>query len=261
MIKQKHFFTVLLTLVFLLSSASTEKLLAGYSQEKKTTTQTVQKTSADVSKDVKDQADRAREAASVLTEMMGIPEQRVPDELMERATGIAVIPHVVKGAFGIGGRYGKGLMAQRLANGQWSTPTYIEIGGGSFGLQIGVEATDLVLVFTNKEGVQSLMKGKVKLGADATVAAGPLGRKGEIGTDIRLNSAIYSYSRSKGLFAGVSLDGAVISVDDTSNQKVYGKNVDANAILMARQARNSVVAPFMDALQKWSPARTTKASQ
>src|SRR5205085_2382095 len=135
-------------------------------------------------------------------------------------------------------------------NGEWSTPSYIEISGGSVGLQLGVEATDLVLVFTNKQGIDSLLKGKVKLGADATVAAGPVGRKGEVGTDIRLNSAVYSYSRSKGLFAGVSLDGSAITIDDSANEKVYGKKVSADSVLMSKVSSNSIVSPFMDTLKK-----------
>jgi len=243
MIRRNHFLTVLLSIVLL--SMSGTPLLAQKSQDKNPT----------------DEAKRAQEAAAVLTEVMNIPEQGIPEELMSRATGIAVIPHVVKGAFGIGGRYGKGLMAQRLANGQWSSPTFVEIGGGSFGLQIGVEATDLVLIFTDRGGVDSLMKGKVKLGADATVAAGPVGRKAEIGTDILLKSGVLSYSRSKGLFAGISLDGAAITVDDDANHKVYGRNIDAKTIVNSRQYINPVVTPFVSAMEKYSPARATKTSQ
>ncbi len=204
------------------------------------------------------ETERAQQAGTVLTEMMGMPEGGIPDELMSRAKGIAVIPHVVKGAFGIGGRYGKGLMSQRDASGRWSAPAFIEIGGGSFGLQLGVEATDLVLVFTDGKGIQSLMDGKVTLGADATVAAGPVGRKASAGTDIKLTSAIYSYSRSKGLFAGVSLDGAAVTMDDDANRKVYGKDMTGKEIVSMRNARpNRVVAPFVSALEKYSPSRRT----
>jgi len=199
-------------------------------------------------------ADRAEKAASVLTEIMGIPEQGIPEELMPRARAIAVIPHVVKGALGIGGQYGKGLVSQRMDNGKWSPPAFLEIGGGSFGLQLGVEATDLVLVFTNDEGVKSLLKGKVKLGADATVAAGPVGRKAQISTDVLLKAAIWSYSRSKGLFAGVSLDGSAIGMDDKANQAVYGKPVTGPDILVkGAVTTNATVKPFVDALAKYSP--------
>jgi lipid-binding SYLF domain-containing protein len=207
-----------------------------------------------------DEAERAMKAAEVLKEVMGIPENGVPEELMERAVAVAVIPHVVKGAFGIGGRYGKGLVSHRV-NGKWSAPSYINIGGGSFGLQLGVEATDLVLVFTNNEGFKGLLSGKVKLGADATVAAGPVGRKAEVGTDVLLKSAVFSYSRSKGLFAGISLDGAAVTIDDSANHKVYGKPVNGHDILLRNDVRmNNVVAPFMRALEMYTPQpkRTTQ---
>jgi len=208
------------------------------------------------------EAERASQAASALSEMMGMPEGGIPDELMSRAKGIAVIPHVVKGALGIGGRYGKGLMAQRDANGKWLPPSYIEIGGGSAGLQLGVEATDVVLVFTDVKGIKSLLDGKVTLGADATVAAGPVGRKASAGTDIKLNSAIYSYSRSKGLFAGVSLDGAAITIDDDANKKAYGKAVTGQDIFVSHSVKaNASVAPFTAALEKYSPARRMTQQQ
>ena len=210
--------------------------------------------------DDSDQAERAMKAAEVLTEIMAIPENGVPEELMERAVAVAVIPHVIKGAFGIGGRYGKGLVSHRV-NGKWSAPSYIDIGGGSVGFQLGVEATDLVLVFTNNDGFKGLLDGKVKLGADASVAAGPVGRKAEIGTDVLLKSAVFSYSRSKGLFAGISLDGAAVTIDDSANQKVYGKNVTGHDILLRNAVKmNNVVAPFIRALEKHAPQpkRTTQ---
>ena len=201
-----------------------------------------------------DQAERAKEAATVLTEMMNIPENAIPDELMARAHGIAVIPHVVKGAFGLGGQWGKGLMSQRHEDGTWSTPAFVEIGGGSFGLQIGVQATDVVLVFTDEDGIKGLLKSKVKLGADASATAGPVGRKAEIGTDVLLKSGIFAYSRSKGLFAGVSLDGSVVGIDDSGNRKAYGKEVTGEQILLGKGVRsNATVQPFVNTLQKVSP--------
>jgi lipid-binding SYLF domain-containing protein len=200
------------------------------------------------------EAERAAEAATVLTEIMGIPENSVPEELMARAHGIAVIPHVVKGAFGIGGQWGKGLMSQRHENGSWSQPAYIEIGGGSFGLQIGLQASDIVLVFTDEDGLKGLLKGKVKLGADASATAGPVGRKAEIGTDVLLKSAVFAYSRSKGLFAGISLDGSVVGIDDSANTKVYGKDVTGEQILLGKAVRtNAAVEPLMKVLEKVSP--------
>jgi lipid-binding SYLF domain-containing protein len=208
-----------------------------------------------------DESERAMKATEVLSEIMQIPENGVPDELMERAVAVAVIPHVVKGAFGIGGRYGKGLVSHRGSDGKWSAPSYISIGGGSFGLQLGVEATDLVLVFTSSDGFKGLLEGKVKLGADAAVAAGPVGRKAEVGTDVLLKSAVFSYSRSKGLFAGISLDGAAVTIDDSANKEVYGKQVSGQDILLRNTVRmNDVVSPFVRALEKYSPhvKRTTQ---
>jgi lipid-binding SYLF domain-containing protein len=201
-----------------------------------------------------DEAERAQTAANVLAEIMGAPDQSIPESLLKKAYGVAVIPHVVKGAFGIGGRYGKGLVAQRNADGGWGTPLFIEIGGGSFGLQLGVEATDVVMVFTNSAGIQPLLKGKLKLGADASATAGPVGRKAEVGTDVLLKSAIYSYSRSKGLFAGIALDGAVLQLDDSANETVYGKKTvtaDAGKTNVGGAAL-AVVQPFLGALAKYA---------
>jgi lipid-binding SYLF domain-containing protein len=185
---------------------------------------------------------------------MNIPENSVPEELMARAHGIAVIPHVVKGAFGIGGQWGKGLMSQRREDGSWSPPAYVQIGGGSFGLQIGVQASDIVLVFTDEDGLKGILKGKLKLGADASATAGPVGRRAELATDVLLHSAVFAYSRSKGLFAGISLDGSVISIDDSANRKIYEENVTGEQILLGKAVRsNTTVGPFVAALQKFSP--------
>jgi len=201
-----------------------------------------------------DESMRAEHAASVLQEVMEAPDQGIPDALLKKAYGIAVIPHVVKGAFGIGGRYGKGLVAQRNAGGGWGTPLFVEIGGGSFGFQLGVEATDIVMVFTNSDGIRSLLKGKLKIGADASATAGPVGRNAEAGTDILLKSAIYSYSRSKGLFAGVALDGAVLELDNDANKSVYGKKSVATDVSTRKVsvAAMGVVQPFLRALQKYA---------
>jgi len=203
-----------------------------------------------------EQAKRARNAASVLTDIMQVPEKGIPDDLLNRAQAIAVIPHVVKGAFGLGGQWGKGLVSERQANGRWGPPAYIDITGGSFGLQIGVEATDLVLVFTNREGLDPLLRGKVELGADASVAAGPVGRQGTVATDVLLKSGIFSYSRSKGAFAGVSLQGSAVTIDDSANRAVYGKQVTAEDILERGQVRmNKIVQPFVAAVERYTPAK------
>ena len=217
-------------------------------------------------KNAREYSDRAAEASKVLTEIMNVPETSIPEDLMARAHGIAVIPHVVKGAFGLGGQWGKGLMSQRREDGSWSTPSFIEIGGGSFGLQIGVQASDVVLVFTDETGIKGLLKSKLKLGADASVAAGPVGRKAEVGTDAALRSGIFAYSRSKGLFAGIALDGSVISIDDSANRRVYGKAATGEQILLGKAVSpNATVEPFLKSLQMVSPPhvhtnKTTKSN-
>ena len=204
----------------------------------------------------KDAADRVSKAAAVLQDLTASADKKVPNELLERAEAIVVIPHMIKGAFGIGGRYGKGVVSERMSTGRWSAPAFIEIGGGSFGAQIGATATDLVLVITDRKAVDTLENGKdLKLGVDASVAAGPLGREAEAGTNAKLESAIYAYSRSKGLFAGVALDGAVLNIDNDMNRKVYGSSVDARQILNGNVAANATVRPFMDTLEKVVPKK------
>jgi len=209
------------------------------------------------------ESERAIEATKVLNEIMGTTETSIPEELMKRARGIAVIPHVVKAAFGIGGQGGKGVMSQRHDDGTWSAPAFVEIGGGSVGLQIGVQATDIVLVFTDDSGVRGLLKSKVKLGADASVAAGPVGRKAEVGTDVILRSGVLAYSRSKGLFAGISLDGSVVNIDDSANRKGYGRDITAEQILFGNTtASDPALQGFVKALQGYSPSyvKTTRPS-
>jgi lipid-binding SYLF domain-containing protein len=198
-------------------------------------------------------------AAQVLDEIMRADDRAIPQGLLDRAYGIAVIPHVVKGAFIGGGRFGKGLVSTRDGN-DWGAPAFIEIAGGSIGFQIGVEATDLVMVFVEEGGTQALIDDKLKLGADASVAAGPIGRHAEIGTNITLDAAIYSYSRSKGVFAGVSLDGSVISADDSSNDRVYGPESTTESILFGDVSTPDVTKPFLEALETYAPKLETPAT-
>lgn len=209
--------------------------------------------------DVREEQERARKAAEVLDSIMAAPDQEIPADLLAEAHGIAVIPNVVKGAFLAGGRFGKGLVAARDENGQWGTPLYVDIGGGSFGLQIGVAATDLILVFTEPKGLEEMLKDNLKLGAEAGAVAGPVGRQVEAGTNLTFDSPIYSYSRNKGVFAGVSLDGSVLSVDDSSNHEVYGKDVSGSDILVRRKVPvNDVTRPFVAALKRNTPARVSE---
>ncbi|NNE08715.1 MAG: lipid-binding SYLF domain-containing protein [Gemmatimonadetes bacterium] len=205
------------------------------------------------SKEMSEDAERAMKAGTVLDEMMNADDHAIPEDLLERATGIAVIPHVVKGAMGVGGRYGKGLVATRGENGIWHAPSFVHVGGASWGLQFGVEAADLILVFTEADGVEALMEDKLKLGGSAGVAAGPLGRHAEIGMNVTMDSGIYSYSRSKGLFAGVAIEGAVLTIDDDANARVYGEDKTAEQIVDSH-AYPAPVKPFMDAVKRHSPA-------
>jgi len=161
--------------------------------------------------------DRLAAATQVVQEIQATPDSGVPDSIVSKATCIAVIPSVKKAAFIVGGSYGQGIVTCRTPNG-WSAPVFIRLAGGSVGFQIGGQATDLVLVAVNDRGFQDLLKSKFKLGADAAAAAGPVGRNAAAATDLRLNAELLTYSRSKGLFAGIDLNGAVVSqnTDDTS---------------------------------------------
>jgi lipid-binding SYLF domain-containing protein len=209
--------------------------------------------------DTRDERERAEKAAAALDSIMAAPDQEIPADLLAKAHGIAVVPNVVKGAFLAGGRFGKGLVSARDENGEWGTPLYIDIGGGSFGLQIGVEATDLILVFTEPDGLREMLKDNLKLGADAGAVVGPVGRRLEAGTNLTFDSPIYSYSRNKGVFAGVALDGSILSVDDSSNQEVYGKDVTGADILIARKVPvGDVTRPFLEALKRNTPRQATE---
>jgi len=162
-----------------------------------------------------------RDARSVLLEIGKIPEQGIPPSLLHRAHALAVIPNMLKAGFIVGGRYGRGLLLVRQPGGDWSAPVFIELVGGSLGWQIGAQESDLVLVFKTAKSVEGIYSGKVTLGADAGVAAGPVGRRLEGATDLQLKAEIYSYSRSRGLFAGVSLEGAALGIDAEANEDYY----------------------------------------
>lgn len=171
----------------------------------------------------KNEAKKVRESGQVLTEIMKIPEKGIPPVLLRDAKAVAIIPGVLKGAFVVGGRHGTGVLSVKDDSGNWSDPLFVSITGGSVGWQVGGTSTDLILVFKNLRDVEGLMKGKFTLGADAAVAAGPVGRKVSAATDVMLKSGILSYSRSRGLFAGVSLEGAALLIDDDANAAYYNK--------------------------------------
>lgn len=196
---------------------------------------------------------RASAAVTVLDEIMQAPDQAIPSRLLRDAHAVAVIPNVVKAGFVFGGRAGRGLIAVRGPDGVWSNPSYIRLAGGSVGFQAGVQATDVVLVFRSAGGVDSIVNGKFTLGGDASVAAGPVGRQAQASTDAQLKAEIYSYSRARGLFAGVALDGAVIGIDHRANQRSYGRNATPRAIFEGRTRRPpAVVTEFRDRLEEFS---------
>lgn len=177
-------------------------------------------------------------ATQVLEELRATPDQNVPDWLMQRAYGVAVIPDVIKGAFVFGGRYGNGVLTVRDASGRFSSPIFITLAGGSVGWQLGATSTDVVLVFVTQRSVEHFARGKFTLGADASVAAGPVGRQTEAAAGI--NAEIYSYSRSRGLFAGVALDGTVIAFDKKANNAFYnGEEVTTSEITAGKVSSNS----------------------
>ncbi|MEL7311948.1 MAG: lipid-binding SYLF domain-containing protein [Pseudomonadota bacterium] len=164
--------------------------------------------------------DKIADAADVVSTFHAIPERAIPNALLERAYAIAVIPDMIKAGFVVAGRHGSGVISVRTDTG-WSSPSFIKLTGGSVGWQAGVQAADLVLVFTNQRGVENLSRGKFTLGADAAVAAGPLGRNTSAATDHKLKAEVYSYSRARGLFAGVSIQGASLRIDNTANATFY----------------------------------------
>lgn len=179
----------------------------------------------------KGEAKEVLKSANVLQSIMKIPEKAIPPALLRDAKAIAIIPGVIKGAFVVGGRHGTGVMSVRKEDNSWSDPIFVSITGGSVGWQVGGTSTDLILVFKALKDVDKLLQGKFTLGADAAVAAGPVGRKVEAATDVMLQSGILSYSRSKGLFAGVALEGAALLVDDKADAAYYGKEIPAKDIL------------------------------
>jgi lipid-binding SYLF domain-containing protein len=170
-----------------------------------------------------DQEAKLDEVMEVLNTINAIPENTIPPKLLSNAEGIAIIPSVVKVGVILGGRYGKGVLVLRNKDKEWGNPLFISVKGGSIGWQIGAQSTDVILVFKNKKSLQGILKGKFTLGADASVAAGPVGRKAAAATDAQLQSEIYSYSRSRGLFVGVALDGAALKIEHKDNSGYYRK--------------------------------------
>ena len=201
-----------------------------------------------------EERERAQRAASAFSEIMSGADQGIPQQLLDRAHCVAVFPSVKKGGFIVGGQYGKGLIGCRRQAGSWGSPAFFTIGGGSFGLQIGAQAVDLVLLVMNKTGVDGLLQDKFEIGAGAAVSAGPIGRNTHIATDVLLKSQIVSYSRSRGLFAGLELKGAVIMQDKAANKDIYGQEFSAKEIIVDGKARTpNTIKAFPQVLRKYSP--------
>jgi len=191
-----------------------------------------------------DATDRLDNATTVMHEIMGMPDKGIPEEVLEHAKCVAVIPHMVKGGFVFGGKGGKGIATCRTADG-WSAPAFITISGGSWGLQIGVEAVDVVMIIQNEKGMQRLLSSNFQIGGDASAAAGPVGRHAEAGTDWKMDTEILTYSRAKGVFAGLTLEGASIRQDNDSREAIYGRKVTTRALLLGKVPVPAVAEPFL----------------
>ncbi|HUK23547.1 MAG TPA: lipid-binding SYLF domain-containing protein [Terriglobales bacterium] len=203
------------------------------------------------SSDQSDIAKRIDASAKVLNEIMATPDNAIPDKVMEDAKCVAVVPSMIKIALGFGGSHGKGVATCRTAHG-WSAPAPITITGGSWGLQLGGQAVDLVMVVTNDQGMQHLLASKFKLGADASAAAGPVGRNAGADTDWKMRAEVLTYSRARGVFAGIDLNGAAITQDKDETQVLYGKPETFSAILNGKVSPPPAAHPFLAAVRKYS---------
>jgi len=218
---------------------------------------------ADQDKDAKEAqdnskaADRVEAAGTVLDEIQGAPDNRIPEEVLASAECVAVVPSMIKGGFIFGARYGRGVASCRTEKG-WSAPAFFTIGGGSFGLQIGGQAVDLVMLIMNKNGMDHLLSSEFKLGADASAAAGPVGRHASADTDWKMRAEVLTYSRARGLFAGLELAGAVIKQDKDSTREFYGRMVPFKTSLRGNIDAPKSAYPFLSTLAKWAQAAAKK---
>jgi len=192
--------------------------------------------------------DRLEHAGAVLHEIMAAPDKGIPEEVLDHAKCVAVVPHMVKGAFVFGAEGGRGVATCRTADG-WSAPAFFAVTGGSWGLQIGVEGVDLVMIIQSDRGMQHLLSSKFELGADASAAAGPVGRHASADTDWKMNAEVLTYSRAKGVFAGLSLSGAAVRRDDDSMETIYGPGVSTRAVLLGSVSPTAPAQPFLDAIR------------
>jgi lipid-binding SYLF domain-containing protein len=192
--------------------------------------------------------DRLDNAGKVLQEIMAAPDNGIPEEVLEHAKCVAVVPHMIKGGFVFGGRHGRGVATCRTAKG-WSAPAFFVITGGSWGLQIGIEGVDLVMIIQNEKGMQRLLASKFQLGADASAAAGPVGRHASANTNWKMETEILTYSRAKGAFAGLTVNGAAVRRDDDSMRSIYGRNVTTRDVLLGKIAVPAVAQSFLNAVK------------
>jgi lipid-binding SYLF domain-containing protein len=205
-----------------------------------------------------DEISQSDKAATVFGQIMDTPDKGIPKDLLEKAECVAVFPSVLKAGFIVGGRGGRGVASCRTITG-WSAPAYFTLGGGSIGLQIGAQSTDFVMLFMNKDGMKSLLSDEFTLGGDASVAAGPVGRQAGASTDLKLNAQILSYSRSKGLFAGLELKGVVIKADKDDMRDVYGEGITAREVLKDNTIKAPVaVRAFPTTLARYSTRNATE---
>ena len=195
----------------------------------------------------KDVTERLQMATDVLSQMTSAPDKGIPEEVLDSAKCIAVVPHLVKGGFIFGGKHGRGVATCRTASG-WSAPAFISVGGGSAGLQIGIEGVDLIMLIMNDKGMQQLLTSKFQISGEGSAAAGPVGRHASAGTDWKLDTEMLTYSRSKGVFAGLTLEGAVVQQDSDSTTSVYGHNVSFQSVLQGEVATPKIGRAFMKAV-------------
>ncbi len=207
---------------------------------------------------LEDSTERLRMSSETLEAMINAPDKGVPEEVVNNAKCIVVIPHLVKGGFVIGGEHGRGVATCRTKEG-WSSPAFVSIGGGSWGLQIGIEGVDLVMFVMNDHGLQQLLSSKFQVGADASASAGPVGRHASAGTDWKMDSEILTYSRSKGVFAGISLNGAVVEQDKDSTRAIYGSDPSFHAILSGEVEAPKSTLHFLKAISE--AARTSAVAE
>ncbi|HXZ79892.1 MAG TPA: lipid-binding SYLF domain-containing protein [Terriglobales bacterium] len=214
----------------------------------------------DKAEDQSEEVKRVHAAANVMDEIMSAPDKGIPDDLLKSAKCVAVVPSMIKGGFIVGGRYGKGVATCRTANG-WSAPAPLEIAGGSWGLQIGGEAVDLVMLVMNDRGMQHLLSSKFKLGADASAAAGPVGRHTEATTDWKMKAEVLTYSRARGVFAGLELNGAVIKQDQDDTRLLFGKMEPFDAIFKGNVPTPPEARTFVATVSKYAGEARTQASR